>query len=122
MFFHLFTLSSIRVSGLVVVLSDSPCERIGKWEIYLSAFEIGHIIVGSRLAGACDKTATLLGVSRATVSKAYTNHEKTTSAKRNSGRNSALTEGDRCTLRKIVSKNHRTAAAQVIAEACTSSA
>jgi transposase len=51
------------------------------------------------------KTATLLGVSRATVSKvmsAYTNHGKTTSAKRNSGRKSTLTERDRRTLRRTV--------------------
>jgi hypothetical protein len=28
----LFTLCSARVSALVIVLSDSPCKRIGKWE------------------------------------------------------------------------------------------
>jgi hypothetical protein len=28
----LFTLCSARVSALVIVLSDSTCERIGKWE------------------------------------------------------------------------------------------
>ncbi|PNF27114.1 hypothetical protein B7P43_G08560 [Cryptotermes secundus] len=47
------------------------------------------------LAGASvTKAATLLDVSRATESKvmsAYTDHGKTTSAKRNSGRNSKLT-------------------------------
>jgi transposase len=62
------------------------------------------------------KTAILLGVSRATVSKVmsvYTNHGKTTSEKRNSGRKSTLTESDRRTLRRNVSKNHRTTAAQV---------
>jgi hypothetical protein len=32
MFFHLFTLCNARFSELVIVLSDSPCERIGKWE------------------------------------------------------------------------------------------
>jgi hypothetical protein len=46
-------------------------------------------IFGARLAGeSVTKPATLLGVSRAIVSKimlAYTNHGKTTSAKRNSG-------------------------------------
>jgi hypothetical protein len=65
------------------------------------------------------KTAILLGVWRASVSKvmlAYTNHGKTTSAKRNSGRKSTLTERDRRTLRRIVSKNHRTTAVQVTAE------
>jgi hypothetical protein len=47
---------------------------------------------------------------------AYTNHRKTTSEKRNSGLKSTLTERDCRTLRRIVSKNHRTTAAQVTAE------
>jgi transposase len=78
-------------------------------------FERGQLI-GVRLAGASvTETATLLGVLRATVSKvvlAYMNHGKTTSAKKNSGRKSALTERDCRTLRRISSKNHRTIAAQ----------
>jgi transposase len=81
-----------------------------------SDFESGKI-VGARLAGAfMTKTAILLGVSRARVSKvisAYRNHGKTTSAKKNSGRKSTLTERDRRTLRRIVSKNHRATAAHV---------
>jgi predicted transcriptional regulator len=67
----------------------------------------------------CEKTATLLGVSRATVSNivsAYTNHGKTKSTKRNSGQKSTRTERDGRTLRRTVSKNHRTTAAQVKAE------
>jgi predicted transcriptional regulator len=60
-------------------------------------FERGQF-VGARLAGASvTQTATLLGVSRATVSKvmsAYTNHGKTKSAKRNSGGKSTVTERD----------------------------
>jgi hypothetical protein len=76
-------------------------------------------IVGACLAGAVViKTAILLPVSRATVSKVisvYTNHGKT-SVKRNSKRKSTLTERDRRTLRRTVSKNHRTTAAQVTAE------
>jgi hypothetical protein len=47
---------------------------------------------------------------------AYTDHGKTTSAKRNSGRKSTPTERDRLTLRRTVSKNCRTTAAQVTAE------
>jgi hypothetical protein len=74
----------------------------------LSDFERGQI-AGARLAGvSVIKTAPLLCLSRATVSKvmsaAYTNHGKTTSAKRNSRRNSTLTERDRRTLRWAVSK------------------
>jgi hypothetical protein len=46
---------------------------------------------------------------------AYTNHGKTTSEKRNSGRKSMSTERDHCTLRTVL-KNHRTIAAQVTAE------
>jgi transposase len=85
----------------------------------LSDFERGQA-VGARLAGASvPKTAALLRASRATVSKvmsAYTNHGKTTSAKRNSGRKSTLTERDHLTLRRTVSKSHRTTAAQMTAE------
>jgi hypothetical protein len=70
-------------------------------------FERGQI-VGTHLAGASViKTATVLSVPRATVSKvmlAYVNHGKSTSAKRNSGSNSTLTERDRCILRRDVSK------------------
>jgi transposase len=58
-------------------------------------FEGGQII-GEHLAGATvTKTAIILGVSRATVCKvmsAYMNHGKTTSAKRNSGQKSTLTQ------------------------------
>jgi transposase len=85
----------------------------------LSDFERERI-VGVRLAGASViKTATLLGVSRATVSKvtsAYTNHGKTRLPKKNSGRKLSLTKRDCSTLRRIVSINHRTTAAQVTAE------
>jgi transposase len=82
-------------------------------------FERGQI-VGACLAGtSVIKTATLLGVSRVTVftvMSAYTNHGKTTSAKRNSGRKSTLTERDLHIFRRIVSRNQRTTTAQATAE------
>jgi hypothetical protein len=75
----MFTLCNARVNVLVIVLSDSPCERIRKWEACLILKED---IIGACLAGASVvKTATLLGILRATVFKvmlAYTNHGKQT--------------------------------------------
>jgi hypothetical protein len=65
------------------------------------------------------KKATLLGVPRAAVSKgmtACTHYEKTSSAEKNSGRQPKQSERDRCTLKRIVSKNHRNAAAKMTAE------
>jgi IS30 family transposase len=63
----------------------------------LSNFKRGQII-GTHLAGASvTKTATLLGVLTATVSRvmsAYMNNGKTGSVKRNSGQKSTLTERD----------------------------
>ena len=47
---------------------------------------------------------------------AYTNHGKTSSAKRHSGRKSQLSEVDHRTLKRNVSKNPVTAAAKVTAE------
>jgi transposase len=79
----------------------------------LSNFQREQIVSG-RLAGAyVTKMATLLGVSRAAVSKvmtAYTNRGKTSLAKRNSGRKPKLSGRDCHTLKRIVSKNQRTPA------------
>jgi hypothetical protein len=64
------------------------------------------------------KTVILLGVLTVTVSvvmSAYMNHGKTTSVKRKSGRKSPVTDRDCHTLRRIVSKNH-SSAAQVTVE------
>ena len=43
----------------------------------------------------------------------YTNHGRTSSAKRNSGRKPKLSERDCCTLKRIVLINHRSTAAKV---------
>jgi hypothetical protein len=83
----------------VIVLGDSPCERIGKMGGDLSDFERGQN--GARVFK---------------VISAYTNHGKTTSAKRNSEQNLTLTGRDRRTLRRVVLKNYRTTAAQVAAD------
>jgi hypothetical protein len=82
----------------------------------LSDFERGEIVDARLVESSVTKTTTLSGVSRVAVSEAmsaYTNHGKTTSAKRNNGRKSMLTERDRRTLRRAVSKNHITTAVQV---------
>jgi len=79
----------------------------------LSDFQRGQI-VGARLAGASvTKMTTLLGVYRAAVSMVmatYTDHGRTSSAKRNSGQKLKLSERDRHTLKRIVSINHRSTA------------
>jgi hypothetical protein len=43
----------------------------------------------------------------------HTNYGKTSSAKKSSGRKPKLSEGDRHTLKRAVSKNHRISAAKV---------
>ena len=43
----------------------------------------------------------------------YTNHGRTSSAKRNSGQKPKLSERDHCTLKRIVLINHRSTAAKV---------
>jgi len=75
-----------------------------------SDFQRGQI-VGVLLAGVhITKMATLLGVSRAAFSKVvttYTNHGKTSSAKRNSDWKLKQSERHRLTLKTIGSKNHK---------------
>jgi hypothetical protein len=61
----------------------------------LSDFERGQMVCGHLARAFVTKTATLLGVSKATFSEvmsAYTNHGKATSAKTMSGLESTLTE------------------------------
>jgi hypothetical protein len=82
----------------------------------LSDFESGQTICVPLAGASVPKTVTLLGASKATVSKvmsAYTNHGRTTSTKRISEWKSTLTERDRRTMSRIVSKNHRTTATQM---------
>jgi hypothetical protein len=60
-----------------------------------------------------------VGASSAAVAEvvtAYTDHGKTSSVEGNSGRKPKGSERDRCTLKRIGSKNHRTVAAKVTAE------
>jgi transposase len=84
-----------------------------------SDFQRGQF-VGARLAGtSVTKSSTVLGVSRAAVSKvmsAYTNHGKTTATKRNSGRTSTLTERIIIYWKDSFEKYRWTTAAQVTAE------
>jgi len=70
-------------------------------------------IVGARLTGtSVTKMATLLGVSKAAVSKVmtYANHGRTSSAKRNSGQKQKLSERNCHKLKRIVSVNQRSTA------------
>jgi len=60
------------------------------------------------------KMTTLLGVS--TVITAHTNHGETSSAKRNSDHKPKLSERVHHTLKRIVSKSHRTTAANMRVE------
>ena len=116
--FCLFTLFRASVSALQIAFINISYEKYRKTGELLD-FQRGQI-VGARLAGASvTKMATLLGVSRAAVSRVmavYTNHRKTSSAERNSSRKPKVSERNRSRLKRIVSENHRNTAAMVTAE------
>ena len=118
LFFCLFMLSTVSVNASQIVFIKSSYESTAKWETCQIFKEVQ--IVGVHLTVASvTKTATLLGVSSAAVSKvmmAYTNRGKTQSATRNSGYKQKLRKGDHCTLKGTVSKNYRITAAKVTAE------
>ena len=92
--------------------SNSSYESTAKWKT--------SQIFRGRLAGASvTKTVTVLGVSITAVPivmTAYTNHRKTSSATRTSGREPKLIERDRRTLKRIVSDCDRSTAAKVTTE------
>jgi hypothetical protein len=101
MFFPLFMLRSASVSVLMIVLSGSLRERIGKLEIYPN---LKDEVVGAHLAGASVTTATLSNVSRVTVSEVMsvcTNHGKTESAKGKSGQKSTFLLKERIVLKSV---------------------
>jgi predicted transcriptional regulator len=69
----------------------------------LSDIQRGKIVVANLAGSSATKTATLLSVSRAAVSKvmtAHTNYGKTSSTERNSGRNPKRSERDRRKLKR----------------------
>jgi predicted transcriptional regulator len=73
----------------------------------LSDFQRGNIVGACFTGASVTKMATLLGVSGTAVSNvttAYTYHGKTSSARRNSGQKPKLSERDRHTLKRTVSK------------------
>jgi transposase len=85
----------------------------------LTDFQRG-MIVGARLVGASVTTvATIVGVSTGTVSnvtRAYTMHGQTTSAKHNSGRKTILSDRDRRALKLIVAAKKQTTAMKITSE------
>ena len=82
------------------------------------------MIFGARLAGTSfSRTANLVSASRATMSRAmisYTNLDKVSSTKHNSGQISKLKDSDGWVLKKIVARNRKTALSQIQSEIYTS--
>ncbi|GFU85069.1 transposable element Tc1 transposase [Trichonephila clavipes] len=78
------------------------------------------MVIGARLAGASvSRAANLVGVLRTTVSRvitAYTNLDKVSSEKHNSGRKLKLKDRDRRVLKRIVTRNCKTTLPQITSE------
>ena len=85
----------------------------------LSVSERGQIVGACLTGGSVTKTGTVLGVSRATVSKvmsACTNHGKTNINEEEQWAKIKTDRKGSSYVTRIVSKNHRNSAAQVTAE------
>jgi len=82
LFFCLFVLYSVSVNALQIVFCDSLYESTAKWET--SQIFRGQIVDAHLVGASVTKTATLLGVSRAAVTRVlttYTNHGRTSSTR-----------------------------------------
>ena len=82
-------------------------------------FEKDKIVRACMAGASVTRTAELLGFSRATISRTITEFKKqgkTSSNRSNSDQTFKLTDRDRCALKRIVEKKHRTTAAKVTAE------
>ena len=96
-------LCSASVSALQIMFNNNLYESIAKWETFQIFKEdiVGVLLPG----GSVTKTGLLLDISRAAVSKVmmtYTNHGRTSLAKRNSGQKSKLR--GLCTAAKVTAE------------------
>ncbi|XP_036357216.1 uncharacterized protein LOC118762572 [Octopus sinensis] len=76
-------------------------------------FQRGQIVGACIVGASITKTTEMCGVSRSTVSKvitAFEKEEKISSLKQNSGRKPKLSDMDRQTLMRIVTKDHKSTA------------
>jgi hypothetical protein len=76
----------------------------------------GALIVGERLAAACDKKWRIMRCVESVSFRGYVGIRRQYERRRTAGKNQKTENTDDCTLRRTVSKNHRTTAAMVTAE------